>query len=541
MFNRRQFLAYGGAFTVSAAASWLGYRHLNRLPSIQVNKVGLPLAHLLRDKQLNLETHRTQQANVVILGSGAAALSAAWHLAQAGEKNVLLIEGFEPNGNNAAYVSGSLKAPTGAHYLPQPSQESVDVRRLLQQMGILLQENADGSAIYRETDLVHAPDERVYHQGLWHDGLLLADDDSRRFFAFVGSLKHAYGSDGRKAFAIPIVASSGDEKWRVLDNVTFATWLQQNGYQSANLLSYLDYCCRDDYGQGAAQVSAFAGLHYFAARGNDNAAVLTWADGLNHLSQGLRDLSGLQRLDRLPENEILAFRQPQAMAGVALAIREYDDFVEIIVRDEQGHNHAIHARQVICAMPLMVAKRIVYAPERYGLQHELPDYAPWLVSNFELHTFPSESDASELAWDNIVHQSSALGYVVATHQQIRVAKPERTIFTAYHALNHDTPQNVRQWLLNAQAQDLIELAAQDLLHVYGGKRFWQYVAHVDITVRAHAMSVPKVGYLNHAGISSIRQHHSRLYFAHSDLSGYSIFEEALYWGVNAAKAVLQAA
>ncbi|XXQ69449.1 FAD-dependent oxidoreductase [Neisseriaceae bacterium B1] len=541
MPNRRQFLAYGGTLVASAAASWLGYRYLSKLPSVHVNKVGLPLAHLLRDKQLNVQANRVQQANIVILGSGTAGLSAAWHLAQAGEQNVLLIEGFEPNGNNAAYVSGSLKAPTGAHYLPQPSQESVYVRRLLRQMGILLQENADGSALYRETDLVHAPDERVYYQGRWHDGLLPPDEDSRRFFAFAGSLKHAYGSDGRKAFAIPIVASSGDEKWRALDQLTFADWLRQNGYKSANLLSYLDYCCRDDYGQGAAQVSAFAGLHYFAARGNDNAAVLTWADGLNHLSQGLRDLSGMQRLKRLPENENLAFRQPQAMAGVAIAVREYDDFVEIILRDEVGNNHAIHARQVICAMPLMVAKRIIHQPERYGLQHALPDYAPWLVSNFVLNSFPPEPDKTELAWDNIVHQSPSLGYVVATHQQIRVAKPSRTIFTAYHALNHDTPQNVRQWLLNAQAQDLIEPAAQDLLRVYGGKRFWQHVAHVDMTVRAHAMSVPQVGYLSHVGLNQIRHHHSRLHFAHSDLSGYSVFEEALHWGVNAAQAVFKAA
>lgn len=538
--HRRQFLAYGSTLALAATASWFGYRHLNRLPSVSVNKVGLPLAHWLRDQTLLQQAIvHTHHAHIVILGSGIAGLSAAWHLAQHGERDVVLLEGLEANGNAAAYVSGSLKAPTGAHYLPQPSPESQDVRRLLRQMGILLQENADGSTQYRETDLVHAPDERVFYAGQWQDGLLPPDADSRRFFAFVGSLKQQRGRDGRKAFAIPITAGSQDEEWRVLDTQTFAQWLQQNRYHSPNLLAYLDYCCRDDYGQGTAQVSAYAGLHYFAARGNDNAAMLTWPDGLNHLAQGLRQLSGLQHENRLPESGQVHFRQPQAWAGVAYEIEEQAENVRILWRDPQGQHHALYAKQVICAMPLLLAQRLIRQPKRYGLQHKLPESAPWLVGNFVLHRFPDEPPHTELAWDNVVHQSPALGYVVATHQQIRVAKPERTIFTTYRALNHNTPQNVRHDLLHADVPDLLEAAALDVLHVYG-KRFWQHVSHVDLTVRAHAMNVPQVGYLQHPALTALRQHHSRLHFAHSDLSGYSVFEEALHWGVQAAKAILAA-
>ena len=37
---------------------------------------------------------------------------------------------------------------------------------------------------------------------------------------------------------------------------------------------------------------------------------------------------------------------------------------------------------------------------------------------------------------------------------------------------------------------------------------------------------------------ALRRHRSRLHFAHSDLSGYSVFEEAVYWGVEAAKQIL---
>ena len=48
---------------------------------------------------------------------GAAGLGALWYLVKHGHRDVLLAEGFERNGNNAAYAaSDDLRAPSGAHY-----------------------------------------------------------------------------------------------------------------------------------------------------------------------------------------------------------------------------------------------------------------------------------------------------------------------------------------------------------------------------------------------------------------------------------------
>lgn len=541
--NRREFLLQSALWTTVASASWLGYRYLNRLPTVSLDKVGLPLAHALRDAQLPLAPAHEHDCDVLILGSGAAALSAAWYLAKNNQPNFLIAEGFDRNGNNAAYAfSSSLHAPTGAHYLPQPSAESSFVREMLADLAMIQGYNAAGNPVYHETDLVHAPDERVWVNGTWQDGLLpQRDADSVRFFQFIQQISHAVGTDGRKAFAMPVALSSQDEQWRKLDTLTFADWLKQQAYQSPNLLWYLDYCCRDDYGQGIAQVSAFAGLHYFAARGNENAAVLTWASGLNHLSEKIRQFIGLQELPQFPNTQQWAFKQPASVPAVALRIQERDDVVEVTLRHTQsGDTRLVRAKKVICAMPLMVAKRVVQDAEQYGFSahNPLPESAPWLVSQFVLHQFPNEPAKTELAWDNVVQHSRGLGYVVATHQAIRVAKPTQTIFTAYAALNHDTPANVRRALLAAEPRDLLDIAAQDLLTVYGGKRFWQHVSHVHITARAHAMAVPQVGYLSQPLYHALRQHRSRLLFAHSDMSGYSVFEEAAYWGVQAALAVL---
>ena len=560
--NRRQFLQSTATLATAASASWLDYRYLARPPGISVNKVGLPLAHLLRDQQLNAAPSHEHVCETLILGSGAAALSAAWYLARNGYTNFCIADGFERNGNNAAYAySGSLKmskanfseaktnateaplvAPSGAHYLAQPSAESSHIRQMLADLGIIEGYNGAGNPIYRDTDLVNAPDERLLINGAWQDGIIPQphDPDTRRFFALIAQLLHARGSDGRKIFAIPIVLSSQDAQWRALDRQTFAQWLATQGYQSPRLLWYLDYCCRDDYGQGIDQVSAYAGLHYFTARGNEHAPVLTWADGLNHLSEALRRHAQIQSRAQLSDTRELTFRQPESHPYIATQIDEQNDHVRVTLRHiRTGDTRLIRAQNVICAMPLNIAQRIIQSPQRYGFAADfrLPPSAPWLISNFVLHSFPAEPKRSELAWDNIVYGSRGLGYVVASHQHIHVAKPGHTLFTAYTALNHDSPANVRRQLLAAEPRDLLDIAAQDLLAAYG-KRFWQHVAHIGITVRAHAMSAPSAGYLSQPTLLALRQHQSRLHFAHSDLSGYSVFEEAAWWGVEAARRIL---
>ena len=539
MNSRRRFLAQSAAISVAAAASWLTHRQLNRPPPLAIHRMGLPLGHLLRDGAfVDAPLPRAQDCDVLILGSGAAALSALWYLTRQGQRNVILAEGLERNGNNAAFVHGELRAPGGAHYLALPSRESVALRAMLADLGIL-ESGADSDAPrFRETDLVFAPAERLRYQGRWQEALLpQEDDDSRRFFTLIQRLKRARGSDGRKVFAIPIALSSQDDAWRALDRLTFAEWLAREGYRSPTLLWYLDYCCRDDYGAGAAQVSAFAGLHYFAARGHDSEAVLTWPDGLAHLSQLLRERSGLQALAALPDAATLHFPQPVAINASAVRIRESEAHVEVLLRDnDSGARSLLHARQVICAMPLMVAARVVENAAAYGLLAGRGDYAPWLVSNFVLHRFPAEGASEALAWDNVIHGSGGLGYVAASNQLIRVAKPARTVFTAYTALNQGDPTTVRAWLLDAPDAELLAFAAQDLVAAYG-RRFWRAVEAVDINIRAHAMRIPRPGYLDDAQLAAVRAHRSRLLFAHSDLGGYSVFEEAAYWGVEAGRQV----
>jgi hypothetical protein len=66
------------------------------------------------------------------------------------------------------------------------------------------------------------------------------------------------------------------------------------------------------------------------------------------------------------------------------------------------------------------------------------------------------------------------------------------------------------------------------------------VERIAVTVRAHAMAVPEPGFLANPGRIALRSTSGPIFFAHSDLSGLSLFEEAAWWGYRAAARALAA-
>lgn len=542
--DRRSFLLAAGA-TGAAAASGAGFWRWLEYPA-ELRAPGRELGHLLRDAHA-VPTPRAQyQSDVVILGSGAAGLTAAWRLAKSGHSHFIVVGGPEPRGNLSSGIAGAAHYPTGAHYLPLPSRESTHIREMLEDLGIILDGAQTERPYYDERHVVHAPESRLLIDGIWHDGVLPASAlapaaraEHQRFFSYVDELAAARGSDGKRAFAMPIAASSADAQWRALDALSFAAWLEREGYRSDALRWYLDYICRDDYGRGCDQVSAYAGLHYFASRAGDarnaeRGAVLTWPEGLDALAGRLAHAAGLTRPQ--PRASRAA---PRLLEGAAVSLRETRDGIEAlcVTRGTGGlESYTVKARRAICAMPLHAAARVVEGLRDFGFEpsEHLPAQAPWLVSNFVLSRFPAELPGATLAWDNVLLGSGSLGYVVSTHQDLRVGPPPRTVFTAYHALAEMSPGAAREWMTHTTPADLLELASTDLRAAYG----WKLAAcceRAEITLRGHAMAVPAPGYLSNRGLLALREADGRILFAHSDLSGYSVFEEAAWWGDRCAR------
>ncbi|WP_206860317.1 NAD(P)/FAD-dependent oxidoreductase [Lysobacter changpingensis] len=544
--RRRTFLV-GAGLAGAAAVGTARLRGEDRVVP-EIHFPGMREGHALRDSPgAFAASHGGLRSGVAILGSGVAGMACAWALARAGRRDFVLLQGPEYGGNAASDDLGHagddvLACPLGAHYLPLPSSESAHVRTLLADVGLLQPGGRDDAPRYDEAALSHAPHERLLRDGRWEDDLLPVhgiDADERvqrqRFFATVDDLRVRRGRDGRRLFAIPATLSSTDAEWRALDRETFARWLDRHGYTAPGLRWYLDHCCRDDYGAGTAAVSAWAGLHYFASRDGHAAnasddTVLTWPGGLSELIARMR--AAITRR---------VGHQRWLRAGFAARVHDRANDVDVTcLRRDHGElvPFTIHADRVVCAMPLHVLARVWPGLRDRGYDaavHASP-HAAWLVSNFLVQGWPTERPGAPLAWDNVVHRGRGLGYVVSTHQLLRVAPTARSVFTAYQALDRKTPSQARAWLLRATAGELRDQAACDLVPAYGDE-LWQRTRRLSITVRGHAMAIPAPGFLHNAGLAALRELDGPVRVAHSDLSGYSIFEEAAWWGVRAGEAL----
>ncbi|MGZ8319957.1 MAG: NAD(P)-binding protein [Telluria sp.] len=530
--DRRSFLGWAGA-GAAAIGSGAGFMRWQEI-SPTLHYPGMAEGHYLRDRRSLPAPREVVETDIVILGSGIAGLTAAWKLRKLGHPGALMIDGPQPFGNAAGGRNGGLAYPTGAHYLPLPGPEAMHVRELLADIGILKGDASLEKPYYDEASLLHAPHERLLFRGAWHEGVVPgegvgADElrEHQRFFAFVEQLRQRHGGDGRRMFAMPSAMSSADADSGKLDALTFGAWLEKNGYRSPTLRWYLDYCCRDDYGADASKVSAWAGLHYFCSRSGQAAnapdgAWLTWPGGLQPVASALEKAAGLRR-----------------MAGTAVSVRRAANGVEALcfaLEDGVARTFTVRARKAVCAMPLHVAARAVDGIRELGFesQRHMPAYAPWMVANFVMKDFPHEIEGAPLSWDNVVYQGKGLGYVVSTHQDIRVAPPDRSVFTSYVALSERSPAQARKWMQGASPGEIVELASADLKAAYGWK-FAPCVERVDVTLRGHAMAVPLPGFRSNAGVQALREVDGAILFAHGDLSGFSLFEEAAWWGYRAAQ------
>ncbi|MGZ8350462.1 MAG: FAD-dependent oxidoreductase [Allosphingosinicella sp.] len=530
---RRRTVLGGLGVAGIAAAGGLGWTLL-RPDSPPGTAMGADLdrGHRLRDGNFPPPS-ATEQAGILVAGGGIAGLAAAWTLAEAGYRDFRLLELEDRVGGNSRSGRNAVSAfPLGAHYLPIPNREAGAVRHLLQRLGMITGAGADGAPVYDPQQLCADLQERLFWKGRWQEGLIprtgLTDRDRANLAAFEAAM-HAFsarsGADRRPAFALPIAYSSRDPALLALDRVGFGDWLDTQGWESPVLRGYLRYCMRDDYGCEPEQVSAWAGIHYFAGRRG-------WAAG--DAGAGDNDLTWPEGNDRLAQGMAAAF--PEAIACGRIVHRvALDRGSERVLVDSfdvaAGRTVRTEAAAAILAMPHFVARRVAPGLVQGG---ESLSYAPWLVANITVDRLPA-GRGTPLAWDNVSSTGDSLGYVVATHQG-PAARTAGTVLTWYMPLSRLAPAEARRQLLSRPEAEWRQFVLDDLLAMNPDLR--GAVRRIDLWRWGHAMVRPTPGTI-WGDAPRMAEVAPPLHLAHSDLSGLSLFEEAHYHGTRAAEAAMR--
>lgn len=459
--------------------------------------------HRLRDRAAFPAPARTINIPIVIVGGGIAGLSAAWRLEKRGYHDFVLLEMSDQAGGNSRWGQNEITAyPWAAHYVPVPGPKAIYVRELFEDLGVLK------SGRWEERYLCFSPQERLFLYGKWQEGIepAIASAKDRDQFRRLEDLIGKYRATGN--FTVPMELGLS-ESASSLDRISFAQFLRDQGMDSPILNWYMNYCCRDDYGATTDQTSAWAGIQYFASREPDEKGPLTWPEGNGWIVRRL-----LERVGQFVRTGQMVHR-----------IQRSNRYVSVFAADTE-----YRAEFVIFAAPTFLAPYLI---DGMAPLHDF-EYSPWLTANLTLDRYP-KTYGGDPTWDNVFMESPTLGYVDAMHQSLRT-HVDRTVWTFYWALVDGPPSEKRLQLLNSDWNYWKEAILCDLERVHGDIR--QCVSRIDIMRMGHAMARPKVGAILSSEREALRKLHERILFANSDLSGFSIFEEAQYRGVIAAERVL---
>jgi hypothetical protein len=434
----------------------------------------------------------------------------------------------EPGGTARAGKGEPVGYPWGAHYLPVPFKENTELISLLDEMRLVEGRDAEGNLVVSEQYLCRDPEERVFYKGRWYDGLYLhvgeSDDDKAQFAAFqkeIDTWVNWRDASGKRAFAVPLATSSTDPQVTALDKISFAEWLSSKGFTSERLLWYCDYATRDDYGLKADQASAWVGLFYFCSRvraaGEESQPFITFPEGNGRFIEHFLGKVG----DRV--------KRSHAVVSVVPGEKGVD-----VICLEGGETRGFHCEQVVFASPMFTAPYVIR-----GFREDPPfsanefQHNAWFVANLFLKDRPKPRFAKDfpLAWDNVLYESPSLGYVTATHQKGIDYGP--TILTYYYPMCHE--EQGRTKLFNYEWRDLADVCLTDMARAHPD--IYDLVTRIDIMRWGHAMISPRSGFIWGGSREKAIKPWKNIHFAHTDLSGVALFEEAFYHGLRAAREI----
>lgn len=530
-FSRKKFittaLTVGGG--VALGLNIAGCKNTKKIIPGSLLGANAKTGHKLRDGKFK-EPTEFDTKDYVIVGGGIAGLSAARYLHSKGITNFVLLDLEEQAGGNSRSGNNAVSAyPWGAHYLPIPGTEHKEILDFLNEAGCINNFTPQGLPVYNELYLCHAPEERLFINGIWQNGIIPQlgntkndNDEIERFHKLMEGYKNAIDSNGKPLFALPVDDSAFTPETIALDKISFVDFLKQKGFTSEKLFWYVNYCCRDDYGTDSAKTSAFAGIHYFAGRRGvaanaENGDVLTWPEGNGFLANKLQQYTKgyiktnalVYKVEQGPDNLCYVYYNK---AGTDTTVK-------------------ITARKVLMATPQFINKRLVSNARQ--LNYDAFTYAPWMVANLTLKSTPFDrSDNRPLSWDNVLYKSTSLGYINSCHQSTKLHQ-KKVVLTYYKPLSDGEPVQMRQQAHAKNIDTFQHEIIADLKRAH--PNIEDEIESIDVWLWGHAMARPTLGFLTGSERKQAQQTiNNAIYFAHSDL-GLPVFEEAFYQGYRAAE------
>ncbi|MCG8308870.1 MAG: NAD(P)-binding protein [Cytophagales bacterium] len=461
----------------------------------------MAVGHLVFESS-NFSVANTSATKYLIAGGGIAGMSAAYQLRN---EDFLLFELSDLlGGSSSGSMYKNIPLCHGAHYdLSYPSNYGGEVSNMLKELSIIRYDRFSDS--WKFVDKQYLIPKNRESQTFAHGGFrkdVLPDGATKA--TFIELMKSFTGS-------LPMPTRLIDEEHRYLNNLTFLEWLKRHLTLDSDFAEGLDYHMKDDYGAGTSQVSALAGIHYFACRPY-------YTQPIELFSPPQGNSYFIQRIyDHLPKSRV-----------------HTSHLVKRILKNDSGFEV-----EVVDAIKKEIKKvrceKIIYAGNKYALKYIYPNdfhifqntkYAPWVVANFILNK-PWTRDTF---WQNeiISNDKSLLGFV-DSKAQYSFADSQQ-VFTVYYCFEPEE----REMMSSIEGRKNIFIGRTlDYLENYFKKSLKRHVEKVFIKQMGHAMPIPEKGYLFND--ANILRSNPNLAYAGVDTGRLPLLYEAMDSGITACR------
>lgn len=466
----------------------------------------------------------------VIIGGGISGLASAYYLR---DKNPLVLEASSHfGGNSQGQEWQGIPYSIGAAYFLVP-EEGDAVHTLISELNLLEEIRSP----HHEDTFAEGANLR---KGLWEAGPELYGDAWPRIQKLKGYLATLVEDEAPHRFPdIPLSDPELRSYVNELDKVSFANHLERiaKGPLPYPISQSVEQYCWSAFGASSREISAAAGLNFFASEGAEIAAL---PGGNSRVAE------------RLCENVIASCGNDAVRTNhVVLNVKSTPTNVEVLVLTPSGERQLIIANTAIVACPKFVAKRIVEGctPQQYEAMHQLK-YRAYLTANvvvkgapsfdfYDLFLLEAGNGSGNLNPNASLNELGATDAILANWALGADRENPYSVLTLYRALPFD---GGRVQLLADESYESTRLAFEkqineELLPLFALPQ--DSVIDLRITRWGHALPVAATGLIA-AGVPELLKTPvgGRIFFAQQDNWALPAFEVAIAEARDAANQVL---
>lgn len=413
-------------------------------------------------KAISIPSTSTIQTETLIVGGGIAGFAAANSIKN---QDFILTEMDDDYGGTSGVTKiGGKQFSQGAHYdLSYPENYGENGIQLLEKLNILEFHNSKNQYTFSDKQYLISDEhqEICYTNKGFQEAPIKSGPNKKDFIdlikPYVGEMK--------------MPTRLIKEKYRRFNNISFYDFIDKYLMHDSDLITGIDYQMIDDYGSNCSNISALAGIHYYACRdyfGDNKPDLFSPPEGNYYFIKKL-----YQNLNR----------QQLKASSIAFHIEKKNNLY---------HSKLFNTKTE--KVETIISKNIVYAGQKNALKFIYPkyysifasnQYTSWVAINFDLKkTIPGQQK-----WQNDmlgVHPN-LMGFVNSETQN-----SESKVLTMYMCFDPSERKKMPKILANPNT--IVEEGVS-FLNEYFQANCQEFINSAHIKVMGHAMPVPKKGYL----------------------------------------------